>query len=90
MDIQDDPAFRELMDSLAEEMEHLNPALSPKGDETTKLDLLRARLERMLGEPGHDPEMYEWIKRVLHAIEEHDRKQLILDELNRRLGPSSN
>ena len=67
--VQEHPAFRSLLDWLAVEMEHLDPANAPRGESTTKIDLLRAHLEAEL---ERDSEHAPWIAAFLKRLNERD------------------
>jgi hypothetical protein len=67
--IREHPAFRELMDRLAVQMEHLDPAVAPKVEYATRIDLLRAHLERELSQ---GTEHRDWIVAFLDRLDERE------------------
>jgi hypothetical protein len=77
--IREHPAFRELMDQLAVQMEHLDLALAPRGEYTTRIDLLRAQLERMLSQ---GTEHRDWIVTFLDRLHKHDVMRAPLERLD--------
>jgi hypothetical protein len=80
--IEDHPAYRDLMDALAVEIEHLDPTTAPKGEYTTRIDLLRALLERMLNE-GQDQRTHAWIIEFLGQLDDRDFMQAQFEYLDR-------
>lgn len=90
MDYENHPKYREMLEWVAHEVEHLNPNIWPRGKETTEYDVLRVGLVRLQRDPELDTAMYNWIEAKIKELEKIDRRQPVLDELNRRLRPSDN
>ena len=70
------PAFRDLMDQLARQMEHLDPSVAPN-----RIDLLRAQLQRMLKE-GTGTEHHDWIVAFLERLDKHAFLRAPLERLD--------
>jgi alpha-glucuronidase len=68
------PAFREMMDQLARQMEHLDPSVAPN-----RLELLRAQLQQMLRD---GTEYRDWIVAFLERLDKQDLLRAPLERLD--------